>query len=134
MLSQITGAIGGPDQKAIADTGSSLLSTLLGGSGLNGLLSAVSNFAGINQSAGKTVLGLIAPMVMGALGQQQRSGGLDANGLANLLSSQKDQITAAMPSGLANMMGARGMLDALTAACAAAPKPQAPRPAGWPAP
>jgi uncharacterized phage infection (PIP) family protein YhgE len=52
-------------------------------------------------------------MVMGALGQQQRSGGLDANGLANLLSSQKDQITAAMPSGLANMMGARGMLDAL---------------------
>jgi hypothetical protein len=30
MLSQITGAIGGPDQKAIADTGSSLLSTLLG--------------------------------------------------------------------------------------------------------
>ena len=113
MLSQITGAIGGPDQKAIADTGSSLLSTLLGGSGLNGLVSAVSNFAGINQSAGKTVLGLIAPMVMGALGQQQRSGGLDANGLANLLSSQKDQIAAAMPSGLANMMGARGMLDAL---------------------
>ena len=52
-------------------------------------------------------------MVVGALGQQQRSGGLDANGLANLLSSQKDQIAAAMPSGLANMMGARGMLDAL---------------------
>ena len=59
------------------------------------------------------MLGLIAPMVLGALGQQQRSGGLDANGLANLLSSQKDQITAAMPSGLANMVGARGMLDAL---------------------
>jgi hypothetical protein len=113
MLSQTTGAIGGPDQKAIADTGTSLLSTLLGGGGLNGLVSAVSNFAGINQSASKTVLGLIAPMVVGALGQQQRSGGLDANGLANLLSSQKDQIAAAMPSGLANMMGARGMLDAL---------------------
>ena len=40
-------------------------------------------------------------------------GGLDANGLANLLSSQKDQITAAMPSGLADMLGASGMLDAL---------------------
>src|SRR5580704_1831749 len=113
MLSQITSLIGGPDQKAIADTGSGLLSTLLGGSGLNGLVSAMSTFAGINQSASKTVLGLIAPMVVGALGQQQRSGGLDANGLANLLSSQKGQIAAAMPSGLANMMGARGMLDAL---------------------
>jgi hypothetical protein len=113
MLSQITSLIGGPDQKAIADTGSGLLSTLLGGSGLNGLVSAMSIFAGINQNASKSVLGLIAPMVVGALGQQQRSGGLDANGLANLLSSQKDQITAAMPSGLANMVGARGMLDAL---------------------
>jgi hypothetical protein len=113
MLSQIASAIGGPDQKAIADTGSSLLSTLLGGSGLNGLVSAISTFAGINQNASKSVLGLIGPMVMGALGQQQRSGGLDANGLANLLSSQKDQITAAMPSGLANMLGARGMLDGL---------------------
>ena len=113
ILSQITSVIGGPDQKAIADTGSGLLSTLLGGSGLNGLVSAISTFAGINQNASRTVLGLIAPMVLGALGQQQRSGGLDANGLANLLSSQKDQITAAMPSGLANMVGARGMLDAL---------------------
>ena len=113
MLSQITSAIGGPDQMAIADTGSSLLSTLLGGSGLNGLVSAVSSFAGVNQNAGKSALGLIAPMVMGALGQQQRRGGLDANGLANLLSSQKDQIAAAMPSGLADMLGARGMLDAL---------------------
>jgi hypothetical protein len=113
MLSQVASAIGGPDQKAIADTGSGLLSTLLGGSGLNGLVSAMSTFAGINQNASKSVLGLIAPMVLGALGQQQSSGGLDANGLANLLSSQKDQIAAAMPTGLANMLGARGMLDAV---------------------
>src|SRR5262249_53585069 len=113
MLSQIASAIGGPDQKAIADTGSGLLSTLLGGTGLNALASAVGNFAGINQGAGKSVLGLIAPMVMGVLGQEQRSGGLDANGLANLLSSQKDQIAAAMPPGLANLMAARGTLDSV---------------------
>ena len=113
MLSQIASAIGGPDQKAIADTGSGLLSTLLGGGGVNGLASAVGNFAGINQSAGKSVLGLIAPMVMGVLGQQQRSGGLDANGLATLLASQKDQIAAAMPPALASIMGARGMLDGM---------------------
>jgi hypothetical protein len=111
--SQIAGAIGGPDQKAIADTGSGLLSALLGGSELNTLVSAVSTFSGISQNAGKSVLGLLAPMVVGALGQQQRSGGLDASGLANLLSSQKDQIVAVMPFGLANTLGARGMLDAL---------------------
>jgi hypothetical protein len=111
--SQIAGAIGGPDQKAIADTGSGLLSALLGGSELNTLVSAVSTFSGISRNAGKSVLGLLAPMVVGALGQQQRSGGLDASGLANLLSSQKDQIVAVMPFGLANKLGARGMLDAL---------------------
>jgi hypothetical protein len=113
MLSQLTSAIGGSDQKAIADAGSGLLSTLLGSSGLNGLVSAMSGFAGVNQGASKSMLGLIGPMVLGALGQQQRSGGLDASGVANLLSSQKDQIAAAMPPGLANMLGARGMLDAL---------------------
>jgi hypothetical protein len=109
--SQIAGAIGGPDQKVIADTGAGLLSALLGGSELNTLVSAVSTFSGISQNAGKSVLGLLAPMVVGALGQQQRSGGLDASGLANLLSSQKDQIVAVMPFGLANTLGARGMLD-----------------------
>ena len=86
--SQIASAIGGPDQKAIADTGSGLLSALLGGSELNTLVSAVSTFSGISRNAGKSVLGLLAPMVVGALGQQQRSGGLDASGLANLLSDR----------------------------------------------
>jgi hypothetical protein len=111
MLSQITNAIGGPDQKAIADVGSSLLSALLGSSGLNTLVSALSTFSGVNQNAGKSVLGLLAPMVIGALGQQQRSGSLDTSGLHNLFSSQKDQIAAAMPSGLANMLAAHGILD-----------------------
>jgi hypothetical protein len=113
MLSQIIDALGGPDQMAIANIGSGLLSALLGGSNLNALASAVSDVSGVNQNVGKTVLGLLAPIVVGALGQQQRSAGLDARGIANLLTSQKNQITAAMPSGLANMLNARGKLDAI---------------------
>ena len=111
MLSQLSNAIGGPDQKAMADTGSSLLSGLLGSGGLNTLVSAIGSFSGVNQNAGKSMLGLLAPAVMGMLGQQQRSSGLDASGLANLLSSQKDQIAAAMPSGVASALGARGLID-----------------------
>jgi len=75
MLSQITSAIGGADQKAIADTGSGLLSTLLGSSGLNGLVSVLSTFAGVNQNASKSVLGLIAPMVAVALGSSNAAAG-----------------------------------------------------------
>ena len=121
MLSQTMEALGGPDQKAIADIGSSLLSALLGGSDLNALTSAVSDVSSVNQNAGKTILGLLAPVVVGALGQQQRSAGLDSRGLANLLSSQKNRITAAMPSGLANMLGARGALDAIDGGLRAVP-------------
>jgi hypothetical protein len=113
MLAHITDAIGGSDQRAIADTGSGLLSSLLGGGGLNALVSAVSTHAGVDQNSGKSILGLLAPMVVGALGEQQRSGALDADGIADLLSSQKDQIAAVMPSGLANILGARGMLGAV---------------------
>src|SRR6516225_8265702 len=42
MLTQLSNAIGGPDQKAMADTGSSLLSGLLGSGGLNTLVSSIS--------------------------------------------------------------------------------------------
>ena len=84
MVSQITSAIGGPNQKDIADTGYGLLSTLLGGSGSNGLASAVSSFSGVNQNAGKSAIGLLAPMVLGTLGQLKPSGGFDAGSIANL--------------------------------------------------
>jgi hypothetical protein len=113
MLSQITSAIGGPNQKDIADTGYGLLSTLLGGSESNGLVSAVSSFSGVNQNAGKSAIGLLAPLVLGTLGQLKPSGGFDASSIANLFSSQRDQIAAAMPSGLVNTLGASGLLDNL---------------------
>ena len=54
---------------------------------------------------------MLGPVVLGALGQQQRSAGLDASGLASLLGSQKDQIAAAIPSGLADQLSAAGLLD-----------------------
>jgi hypothetical protein len=60
------------------------------------------------------MLGMLGPVVLGALGQQQRSAGLDARGLASLLTSQKDQIAAAIPSGLAGQLSAAGLIDGAT--------------------
>jgi hypothetical protein len=54
---------------------------------------------------------MLGPVVLGALGQQQRSAGLDASGLASLLGSQKEQIAAAIPSGLADQLSAAGLID-----------------------
>lgn len=97
--------------QGLADTGASMLSGLFGGRTMDAMAQAVGKFAGTGDSGGKTLLAILGPIVLGALGQQQRSAGLDANGLASLLRSQKDQITAAIPSGLADQLGAAGLID-----------------------
>jgi hypothetical protein len=112
-LDDVRNAIGGSGQKALVDNGSGILSTLLGGGVMNGLVGGVGKFAGVGEGASKSLLGLLGTVVLGTLGQQQRSGGLDANGLAGLLASQKDSIAAAMPSGFANLLGGTGLLDAI---------------------
>jgi hypothetical protein len=56
---------------------------------------------------------MLAPVVMGTIGQQQGTRSIDAGGIADLLSSQKDNIAAALPAGFANLLGGTGLLDSL---------------------
>ena len=72
---------------------------------------SIGKFAGLDGASSKSLLGMLAPVVLGTLGQQQRSAGLDAGGLASLLGAQKDQIAAAIPSGLADQLSAAGLFD-----------------------
>jgi len=99
------------DAQGLAQAGSNMLPGLFGSRTIDAMAQAVGKYAGIGDSGGKSLLGVLGPIVLGALGQQQRSGGLDANGLASLLRSQKDQIVAAIPSGLADQLGAAGLID-----------------------
>lgn len=50
---------------------------------------AITSGSGIDGSA---LLQILAPAVMGALGQAQRKGGLDASGLAGLLQNEQSQL------------------------------------------
>jgi hypothetical protein len=97
--------------KGLAETGANMLAGLFGGQTTDAMAQAVGKFAGTGDSGGKSLLGILAPIVLGALSHQQRSAGLDANGLASVLRSQKDQITAAIPPGLADQLGAAGLID-----------------------
>jgi hypothetical protein len=110
-LESLKSTIGGSGQKMLADSGSSMLSGLFGGGALDTMAQSIGKFAGIGDSASKSMLGMLAPVVLGALGQQQRSAGLDASGVASLLASQKDQIVSAIPTGLADQLGAAGLID-----------------------
>ncbi len=110
-LESLKSLIGGSGQNTLAETGSSMLSGLFGGGALDAMAQSVGKFAGVDAGSGKSIVGMLGPVVLGALGQQQRSAGLDASGLASLLGSQKDQIAAAVPSGLADQLSAAGLID-----------------------
>jgi hypothetical protein len=99
------------DAQGLAQAGSNMLSGLFGGRTMDTMAQAIGRFAGMGDSGGKSLLSMVGPLVLGTLGQQQRDAGLDANGLASLLRSQKDQITAAIPSGLADQLSAAGLID-----------------------
>lgn len=113
MLDSLASMIGGAGQKTVADSGTNMLSSLLGGSALSGLAGAISKFAGLGGGASSSLLGLLTPVVMGALGQQKSAAGLDASGLAQMLTAQKANISAALPSGFADMLGKAGLLGAI---------------------
>ena len=77
------------------------------------LAGAVGKFAGLGQGASGSLLGLLAPVVMGTIAKQQGTHSLDASGIASLLASQKDNIAAALPSGFGNLLGGTGLLNSL---------------------
>jgi hypothetical protein len=114
-VNDVINALGGAGQAARSEEGADMLSGLLGGGGLNALTSAIGSYTGMSSGKSETLLGLLGPMVMGALGQQQRTMGLDAGGVAALLGSQKDLIAAALPSGFAAQLRDSGFLDTLDA-------------------
>jgi hypothetical protein len=113
-LESLKNLIGGSGQNSLAETGSSMLSSLFGGGTLDTMAQTIGKFAGIGEGTSKSMLSMLGPVVLDALGQQQRSTGLDPSGLVSLLTSQKDQIAAAMPSGLAGQLSAAGLIDGAT--------------------
>jgi hypothetical protein len=101
-------------QSSFVDKGSQLLSSLVGGQDQNALIGAIAKFTGLGQGASGSLLGMLAPIVMGTIGQHQSAARtLDANGIANLFAGQKGIITAALPSGFGNLLSGTGLLNSL---------------------
>ena len=124
VLTNLAKTLDGSGPTALAERGSGLLASLLGGSTQSELANAVGKFAGISEGKSSSLLGILGPIAMGALRKQQTASDLDASGLANLLASQGSNISAALPSGFANLLAGTDVLDSLgsraTAATAAA--------------
>jgi Bacterial protein of unknown function (DUF937) len=108
-------SVGG--QPTFTGQGSKLLASLLGDRGEDALAGAISKFAGLSEGASTSLLGMLAPVVMGGIARQ--SNGLSADGIANLFASQKDNIAAALPADVGRMLSGTGLLDAVGGAARA---------------
>ena len=122
-LSNLANAIGETGQQAFIDKGIIALNSVLGQSTVLALGGALAQYSGIGEVHSKSLLGLLAPEVLGVVGREQREKGLNASGLASLLTSQKDNVVAALPSGFSKYFGTIGVLDNVTTA----KKPVSPR-------
>jgi outer membrane protein OmpA-like peptidoglycan-associated protein len=89
---------------AVAATGTKLLNMAFGGqtNEVAGLLNRVNGFR--KASSASTMLTFAAPIVLAVLGKRIREDALDSTGLANALTSEKDNIFAAMPAGLSSLI------------------------------
>ena len=69
-----------------ASMGTALLGQVLGGGTHNAMADSISQQTGMDGGAANQLLGMLAPLVMGALGKSsQEQGGLDPNGLSQML-------------------------------------------------
>ncbi len=118
-LDNLIGMLSGGDQTSLAQSGSQIISSLFGASNGSALANAVGGASGIDQRASGSLLATLAPLVMGGLARQS-GGDLSANGIAGLLASQKDNIAAALPPGVREMLGGTGLLGSLGASAQSA--------------
>lgn len=97
-LAQTSGTLfmgGASDQPAGTGWGSNLV-----GGNFSALAHAISSHAGIKDASATSLMSLLAPLTMGALGQYAIDNNWDADGLRSFLGSQKSSVMSAVPSGL----------------------------------
>jgi hypothetical protein len=113
LLDNLGAMLSGGQEKSFLEQGTGLLGSLFGQNTLGTLAGAVGKFTGLNQGSSTSLLGALAPVVLGTLGREQRKQELDADGLMHLLNDQKDSISSALPSDLAKELGSTGLLSGI---------------------
>jgi hypothetical protein len=99
ILSNLGSMLGG----SFSTGGGRALQSVLGTAELSNLTAGVGRSSGLGGKNVTTLLGFLAPVVLGVLKDIKTTKGLDAGGLANLLAGQKSNIAAAMPEGMRAM-------------------------------
>jgi outer membrane protein OmpA-like peptidoglycan-associated protein len=100
VLTSLPSLLSGSGNTSALNAGSSMLSMLFGNK-QSGVFDLIGNFAGIKSSSTLKLMGMAAPMVLGFI----RKSGMNKSSLIKMLSSQKDDISKALPTGFDSLMG-----------------------------
>ena len=90
--------------------GGGLLSTLLGNN-MGGFIEKIAGFGGLKTGSSSSLIKMAAPFLMSMVGRYVKNKALDAVGLGKFLGSQRGHVSSAMPRGLGNVLGLRGLGD-----------------------
>lgn len=99
------------NREALLEHGSSLLSSLFGGQGVDALVAGIAHYAGLDQGIASKLLNGVTPLILGLLGRQAQTSGAGGGGVASMLLSQKDAIVGRLPPGLGNRLQGGGLLS-----------------------
>ena len=106
LMDNLGSLLGGGQASSVIDNGNSLLAGLLGTGGLGKLAGALAAFSGLSKGGTSSLMGMLAPVVIGILKRKVMGDGLSAGGLASMLMDQKSNIGAALPAGLGDQLNA----------------------------
>jgi len=101
ILNNLSGYLSNPDLK----DGAGILNHLFGSQTSN-VANAVSQSSGLDSNGSMKMLQMLAPVLMGMLGQQKKQNNLDAEGIGNL--------TSMLASNFGSEVGASGIMDVVT--------------------
>ena len=101
ILDNLSGYLSNPDLK----DGAGILNHLFGNQTSN-VANAVSQSSGLDTNGSMKMLQMLAPILMGILGQQKKQNNLDAKGLGSL--------TSMLASNFGSEAGASGIMEAVT--------------------
>jgi hypothetical protein len=104
LLENLAGMTDGPGE--LANIGNTALTTLFGNTTLGALAGALGRFGGVGEGAARSLLGMVAPVILGVLGRQT-GGGIRA--LTQFFALQKDQFVRAIPPELSSLLKTSGI-------------------------
>ncbi|HTL06725.1 MAG TPA: OmpA family protein [Chitinophagaceae bacterium] len=92
---------------ALLEKGASMLRGILGDRA-GSIANLIAGYAGIKDASASSLLGMVAPVALGALGSHAAAEQLNANGLMHYMAAQKNTIIQALPAGLSGVASLLG--------------------------